>query len=185
MNALAVIPFGLSLFFLRDYFLLRMGPTRLLSARLRLYAVVLLASILLVSRATSQLSGEELLQLFQAPRILLLIVGFYALLVTICLWIRRTDRHHRAWLLAVAPNPILAFGIALLAREMFPSASVYAVMAGSDFLAFVWIGLIVLWLRRTTQARMDVPDLDFSIGFAGFVNSIALLLLPAEFLMTK
>ena len=85
MNALAVIPFGLSLFFLRDYFLLRMGPTRLLLPRLRLYAFVLLASILLVSGATSQLSGEELLQLFQAPRILLLIVGLYALLVTICL----------------------------------------------------------------------------------------------------
>jgi hypothetical protein len=85
----------------------------------------------------------------------------------------------------VAPNPILAFSIALLAREMFPSASIYAVMAGSGFLAFVWIGLIVLWLRRTTQPRMDVPDLDFSIEFAVFVNSIALLLLPAEFLMTK
>ena len=63
----------------------RWTPTRLLLPRLRLYAVVLLASILLVSGATSQLSGEELLQLFQAPRILPLIVGLYALRVTICL----------------------------------------------------------------------------------------------------
>jgi hypothetical protein len=185
MNALAVIPFGLSLFFLRDYFLLRMGPTRLLSARLRLYAVVLLASVLLVSGATSQLGGEELLQLFQTPRAILPIVGFYALLVPVCLWIRRTDRHHRAWLLAAIPNPLLAFSIVLLARVMFPSASVYAVLAGSGFLAFVSIGLIALWLRTTADAHMDVPDLDFSIGFAGFVNSIALLLLPADFLMTR
>jgi hypothetical protein len=185
MNALAVVPFCLSLFFLRDCFLLRMGPTRLLSARLGLYAVVLLASILLVSGATSQLGGNEPLQLFQTPRAILLIVGFYALLVPVCLWIRRTDRHHRAWLLATAPNPLLAFSIALPARTMFPSASVHAVMAASGFLAFVWIGLIALWLERTAHARMDVPDLDFSIGFAGFVNSIALLLLPVAFLMSK
>lgn len=185
MSALAVIAFSLTLFFLRDYFLLRMGPARLFSTRLRLYAVVLLASVLLVSASTSQLSGEELFRLFQTPRVILLTVAYHTVLALICLWIRRTDRHHRAWLLAVVPNPLLAFCIALLARLMFTSASVYALIAGSGFPGFVWIGLITLCLERTADAHMDVPDLDFSIGFAGFVNSIALLLLPAEFLMTK
>lgn len=185
MNALAVITFSLSLFLLRDYFLLQMGPARLLSARLRLYAAVLLASVLLVSGATCRLDEVQLLQLFRAPRVVLPIVAFYAFLVPICLWIRRTDRHHRAWLLATAPNPLLAFSIALLARVMFPSGSVYAVMSGSGVLALLWIGLVAVWLERTAGTRMDLPDLDFSIRFAGFVNSIALLLLPAEFLMTK
>jgi hypothetical protein len=185
MNALAVITFSLSLFFLRDYFLLQMGPARLLSARLRLYAAVLVASVLLVSGATPRLDEAQLLQLFRAPRVVLPMVAFYALLVPICLWIRRTDRHHRAWLLATAPNPLLAFSIALLARVMFPSASVYAVMPSSGVLALVWIGLIALWLGRTAGTRMDVPDLDFSIRFAGFVNSIALLFLPVEFLIAK
>ena len=68
---------------------------------------------------------------------------------------------------------------------MFPSASVYAVMPSSGVLALVWIGLIALWLGRTAGTRMDVPDLDFSIRFAGFVNSIALLFLPVEFLIAK
>src|SRR6202162_2586163 len=185
MNALAVITFSLSLFFLRDYFLLQMGPARLLSARLRLYAAVLVASVLLVSGATSRLDDAQLLQLFSAPRVVLPMVAFYALLVPICLWIRRTDRHHRAWLLAAAPNPLLAFSIALLARVMFPSASVYAVMPSSGVLALVWIGLIAVWLGRTAGTRMDVSDLDFSIRFAGLVNSIALLLLPVEFLIAK
>jgi hypothetical protein len=181
MSALAVITFSLSLFFLRDYFLLQMGPARLLSARLRLYAAVLVASVLLVSGATSRLDEAQLLQLFRAPRVVLPMVAFYALLVPICLWIRRTDRHHRAWLLATAPNPLLAFSIALLAREMFPSASVYTVMSGSGALVLLWIGLIALWLERSAGTRMDIPDLDFSIRFAGFVNSIALLLLPVGF----
>jgi hypothetical protein len=185
MGVLAIIPFGMSLFFVRDYFLLRMGPARLLSARLRLYAAVLFGSVLLVSGATSRLGGEELFQLFQRPRVILLTVVCYTALALICLWIRRTDRHHRAWLLAVVPNPLLAFCIALLARLMFPTASVYALIAGSGLPGFIWIGSITLCLERTAGARMDVPDLDFSIGFAGFVNSIALLLLPVDFLMTK
>jgi predicted lysophospholipase L1 biosynthesis ABC-type transport system permease subunit len=185
MNALAVITFSLCLFFLRDYFLLQMGPARLLSVRLRFYAVVLLGSAFLVSGATSRLDEAQLLLLFRAPRVVLPIVALYAVPVAICLWIQRTDRHHRAWLLATAPNPLLAFSIALLARVMFPSASVYAVMLGSGVLALVWIGLIAVWLERTAGMRMDVPDLDFSIRFAGFVNSIALLLLPVEFLIAK
>jgi hypothetical protein len=140
--------------------------------------------VLLVSGATSRLGGEELFQLFQAPRVILLTVAYYTVLALICLWIRRTD-HHRAWLLAVVPNPILAFCVALLARLIFSSVSVYALIAGSGFPSFIWIGLITLCLERTADAHMDVPDLDFSIGFAGFVNSIALLLLPVDFLMSK
>jgi len=185
MNAFAVITFSLSLFFLRDYFLLQMGPARLFSARLRLYAAVLLASILLVSGATCRLDEVRLLQLFQTPPVILLTVAYYAVLALTCLWIRRTDRHHRAWLLATGPNPLLAFSLALFARMMSPSASVYAVMSGSGVLALLWIGLIAVWLKRTAGTRMDVPDLDFSIRFAGFVNSIALLFPPVEFLITK
>jgi hypothetical protein len=176
MNALAVIPFCLNLFFLRDYFLLQMGPARLLSPRLWLYSVVLLPSVLLVSGAVALRSDEEILHLFRAPRVVLPIVGFYTLLVPVCLWIRRTDRHHRAWLLAAAPNPLLAFCFALLARTMHSSSSVYAVTASSGLLACAWIGLIGLWLKGKTEVRMDVSDLDYSIGFAGFVNVVALFL---------
>ena len=87
MNALAVITFSLCLFFLRDYFLLQMGPARLLSVRLRFYAVVLLGSAFLVSGATSRLDEAQLLLLFRAPRVVLPIVALYAVPVAICLWI--------------------------------------------------------------------------------------------------
>jgi hypothetical protein len=59
MNAYAVIPFNLSLF-VRDYFLLGMGPTRLLSAMVRLHAVVVLASVLLVSGAIATKGGTAM-----------------------------------------------------------------------------------------------------------------------------
>ncbi len=85
MNAFILIPFSLSLFFLRDYFLLQMGPARLLSARLRLYALVVLASVLLVSGETSRLSDDQILHLLRAPRVAFPIVGLYAVLVPFCL----------------------------------------------------------------------------------------------------
>ena len=45
-------------------------------------------------------------------------------------------------------------------------------------LACVWIGLIGLsvWEARTTP--LEVSDLDFSLGLAGLINSVLLLLLP-------
>jgi hypothetical protein len=181
MNAFVLIPFALILFFLRDYLLLQMGPVRLLSARLRLYALVVFASILLVSGTTFRLSDEKFFNLFQTPRVVLPIVGFYALFVTICLWIRRSGRHHRAWLLAMAPNPLLAFCVALLPRLVFSSSSMYSITAGSVLAACVWIGLISLCLRGTVEVRMDASDLDFSIGIAAWVNAIALLLCQPTF----
>ena len=181
MNAFLLIPFGLILFFLRDYFLLQMGPARLLSARLRRYALVVLASVLLVSGATSRLSDEEFLNLFRMPRVVLPVVGFYALFVTMGLWIRRSGRYRCAWLLAMAPNPLLAFCVALFTRLVSSSSSMYSITAGSVLAACVWIGLISVCLRGTAEGRMDASDLDFSIRVAAWVNAVALLLCQPTF----
>jgi hypothetical protein len=98
------------------------------------------------------------------------------LIFAACLWIRRTDRHYWAWLLALAPNPILAFCLALLSRLVFSPSSVYAVIALSSIPACAWIGLLGFSLKGTDRSPMDVRDLDFSIGVAAWVNVIALLL---------
>jgi hypothetical protein len=176
MNAFIVIPFRLIVFFLRDYFLLQMGPVRLLHSRLRLYGLATLASALLVSGGTSRLSDEELLSLDRTAGVVVPITAFYALFVGECLWMRRTNRHDRVWLLAVAPNPLLAFCITLFARLVFSSSSVYVVTAASAIAACVWIGLIRSCLKGTVEASMDVSEIDFSIGIAACVNAIAVVL---------
>jgi hypothetical protein len=176
MNAFLLIPFSLTPFFLRDYFLLQAGPARLLSLKLRLYALAILAPVLLVAIATSRLSDQEFCNLLRTPHLVLPVVGFYVLLLTLSLWIRRTDRHYWAWLLSLAPNPILAFCFMLLARLMFSPSSAYAASALSSVLACAWIGLVSVSLKGTEQCPMDVRDLDFAIGIAAWMNVVALLL---------
>ena len=176
MNAFLLIPFTLSPFFLRDYFLLQAGPARLLTRKLRLYALAVLCPILLLAVATSKLSNQEFINLLRKPILVLPTVALYVLLLTVCLWIRRTDRHHWAWLLALAPNPILAFCLALVARLMFSPSSVYAVIGLSSVPACAWVGLVSMSLRGTERFPMDVGDLDFSIRVAAWANVVALLL---------
>ncbi len=78
--------------------------------------------------------------------------------------------------MATAPNPLLAICTALLGRLIFPSSPEWVETVGSGFMACVWIGLISLPLKGTAEVRMDASDLDFSLGVAGCVNAIALLL---------
>jgi hypothetical protein len=173
---IVIIPFSLILFFLRDYLLLQMGPGRLPSVRLPLYCVVLLVSVFAVSGALSRLSNEQILHLFRAPMVALPVAGYYAVLISLCLWFRGTYRHYRAWLLAAAPNPLLATGIALLGRLIFSSSPLYAEIIGSGLIACVWIVLIGVSLRGTVEIRMDASDLDYSMRIAICVNAIALFL---------
>jgi hypothetical protein len=173
---IVVIPFSLILFFLRDYLLLQMGPARAPSARSRFYSVVLLASVFLVSGALSRLSDKQILHLFRAPSVTFPVVGYYAALIPFCLWLRRTDRHYRAWILAVAPNPLLAAGIALLGRLLSPPSPLYAEIIASGFIACVWIALIGASLKGTDEIRMNASDLDYSMRVAACVNAIALFL---------
>ena len=176
MNAFLLIPFTLCPFFLRDYFLLQAGPPRLLSVKLRLYALAVLTPAVLLTAATSKLSNQAFLNRLRKPSLVLPTVGLYLLLLTVCLWIRRTDRHRWAWLLALAPNPILAFCLAFVARLMFSPSSGYAATALSSVAACVWIALISMSLKGTERCPMDVRDLDFSIRVAAWANVVALLL---------
>jgi hypothetical protein len=175
-----LIPFILCFFLLRDFLLLKMGPPSKVLARLRVYAGVLLGSELLFSVATSPLTTERLLQLARSPRVILPLALFYAALAILCLWVRRTDRHNIAWFIAILPNPLLVIGIAIVARWLAPAVSPATNIVGPSLLACLWIAAVSLFVRAARHAPQDVPELDFSLGLAGLVNSIALLALPIE-----
>jgi hypothetical protein len=177
MSALILISFVLPVFFTRDWLLLRMGPAATTVARLRPYGVVLLLSMVLLSSLTFSARTDKLLEIVFAPSVTLAVVLLYGVLLAGGIWIRRTDRHQVAWLIAIVPNPVLIGAIAVLARTLLPEASQLATVLGSTLLMSLWIGLIGFSVWEARNAPLDVPDLDFSINLAGLVNSAVLMLL--------
>lgn len=178
MSTVILISFVLPTFFVRDWLLLRMGPAATIVARLREYAFVLLASIVLFSAITFSVGTERLLEIVLSPTVTVPVVLLYGVVLAVCIWIRRTDRHQVAWRIALSPNPVLILAIATLARFIPPRVSALGTVVVTALLAFLWIGLIGLsvWAARNTP--LDVPDLNFSLGLAGLVNSAVLMLLP-------
>lgn len=172
--ALVVLP----IFFARDCFLLRMGPVATTLARLRMYAGADLASVIVLSVVTTSLTTHRLLQHFASLPVCLSVVLFFGALAAICVWVRRTERHHLAWRIAVLPNPIQAGGVVLLARFILPVNSPLASPVAAALVACLWVALVGLSVWRTRSSLMDVQELDFSLQLAGLVNSAALILPP-------
>ncbi|MBZ5634492.1 MAG: hypothetical protein LAO55_15320 [Acidobacteriia bacterium] len=178
MSIVILISFVLPVFFLRDWLLLRMGPAVTIVARLREYALVLLASVTLFSTIMFSVGTGRLLEIVLSPSAILPLVLLYSVLLAVCIWIRRTDRHQFAWRIATIPNPVLVGAIAVVARLFLPPASPFARVLGTILLTFLWIGLIGLSVWEARNTPLDVPDLNFSLNLAGFVNSAVLMLLP-------
>jgi FtsH-binding integral membrane protein len=173
-----LIPIFLGFFLLRDILLLRIGPSAKLSPRFRIYAIVQLISVALASAAAVSY-GDRVLQYLKAARFAFLIAIFYAVLAALCFWFRRTDRHSRAWQICLVPNPLLILGVSIIAHFAGPSRSPCAELATPLVIACLWVGLVGFSLRAIRE-QSDVSELDYSLGVAGFVNSIALLALPVE-----
>jgi hypothetical protein len=174
----------LGFFLLRDILLLKIGPSAKLFPRLKLYAAVQLTVVVLASAATNTLDTNRILRLSRSPGIVLPIMAFYAALAALCFWVRRTDRHDRAWLMAVIPNPVFVLGVTVIARLIVPEGWPKAGIVAPILLACLCIGVVGFSLTGSKE-RQEVSELDSSLGVAGLVNSIALLALPVEsFLMS-
>jgi len=178
MSTVILISFVLPVFFVRDWLLLRMGPVATVVARLRQYALVLLVSIILFSAATFTVGTERVLEIVLSPSVTLPVVLLYSVLLAVCIWIRRTDRHQIAWRIALFPNPILVLAIAMLARFVLPRLPALGTVVVAPLMAFLWTGLIGLSVWKARNTPLDVPDLNFSLNLAGYVNSAVLMLLP-------
>jgi len=176
MTAWILVAFVLSVFFARDCFLLRMGSAASTVARLRVYATVILASMILLSLFTTSLTADRLLGKFGSLPVSITCLLVYGALLVICVWVKRTDRHHIAWRIAVLPNPLLVGGMALLARLVLPTGSPRAFVLCAALVSCLWAGLLGLRVWQLRWTPLDVPELDFSLELAGMVSAAALLL---------
>ncbi len=185
MIAWILVAFVLSIFFARDCFLLRMGSVASTVARLRAYATLILATVILLSLFTASLTADRLLEEFGSLPVSITCLLVYGALLVICVWVKRSDRHHIAWRIAVFPNPLLVGGMALLARLILPKASPAAFVLCAALVSCLWAGLLGLRVWQLRWTPLDVPELDFSLELAGMVSVAALLLPIIGLVVTK
>jgi hypothetical protein len=185
MTPWILVAFVLSMFFARDCLLLRMGSAASTVARLRVYAAMILATVILLSVVTTSLTTDALLGDFWSLPVSLSCLLFYGALLVISVWVKRTERHHVAWRIAVLPNPLLAGGMALLARLILPKGSPVTLVLCAAMVSFLWTGLLGLRVWRLRWTPLDVPELDFSLEIAGLVSVAALLVPVLGLVVTK
>jgi hypothetical protein len=116
------------------------------------------------------------------PVAAIVIVATHLVLGVACLWMRRANRYDLAWLVVVAPNPLLVTSAIIFSRMLLapPStfgSSIVGCLASTVWAAFLW--LAIRWSRRTP---VDAHELDFSVEFAGITNGFALMFVPFELL---
>lgn len=184
MTTWILVAFVFLIFFVRDCFLLRMGPISKTRNRLSVYFAATVGSVIPLAALTNSMTTDALLGKFWSPPISLSCLLFYGALLAFCVWIRRSEHHRFAWRIAVIPNPVLVGGVALFARLILPIGwSGAAAFVAAIFAAF-WVGLVGLWVWRRRETLMDVPELDFSLEFAGLASSAIVAISVLGLVMT-
>jgi hypothetical protein len=103
-----------------------------------------------------------------SPAFLGAVIAGHLLATAACVWLDRNGLHASGWVLALVPVPASWIFLVVTAN------SVYAVLTG----AAAWVCLIALAARLDRRETVTADDLDFSLRFAGWSDSMAVCLVP-------
>ena len=177
---MAIIAAALFLFWCRDYLILRMGPPHKISSRVALYSAVILVTTVLLSILAWREGLPAVSGFLRSFPILATLIAIHIGGVIFCFWLKRSDRYHRIWLVALIPAPAVWF---FLANGMMSGESV-----AHGFVAWLfcglWITAMVAMIARVRRIQMCAEDLDFAVTFAGssnFLGSFILAFSPLLF----
>jgi len=91
----------------------------------------------------------------------------------LCFWLRRSDRYHRVWLVALIPTPVIWFFLAsgVISRD-FPARSfvVWLICA-------LWIAAMFALVARARRIEMPADELDFAVSLTGYSNFLGSFIL--------
>jgi len=154
----------LKLFWCRDYLILRMGPLHEVSSRVGLYSGILLVTIALVSAVSTFI--------WSFP-VLISLIAVQILGALLCLWLKRSDRDHRVWLMALIPAPAVLFFLAsgMVSRESIANGFVARLLCALCVIA------MFAMVARARRIEMCAEDLDFAVSFAGSSNCLGSFIL--------
>ncbi len=170
------------LFWLRDYWMLQLGPARSVARRVWIYAGVVSMAGLLVWVLASTHNTEQFVSDIESPPWLIGLFAFHSIAAVACFWMKWTGRYHLAWLAAMVPAPV---AWVLFARVLFrANETITEPVKGAIILlvASLLIAPILLAVLRGHRLEMGVEELDYVLGFAGWTNcfgaGLTLLAIP-------
>ena len=158
------------LFWLRDYWLLQLGPARSVARRVWIYAgLVSMAGLLIWVLASTQ-NTAQFISAIESPPWLIGLFAFHSIAAVACFWMKRTGRYDLAWLAAMVPAPV---AWVLFARVLFTANdTIVEPVKGAVILvvASLLIAPILLAVLRGHRLEMGIEEVDYVLGFAGWTN---------------
>lgn len=173
---------ALLLFWLRDYWLLQLGPTRSVARRVWIYAALVSMAGLLIWVLGSSHRTAQFVSDIESPPWLIGLFAFHSIAAMACFWMKWTGRYQLAWLMAMVPAPVAWI---LFARVLFTADdTIVEPVKGAVILvvASLLIGPILLAVLRGHRLEMGLDELDYVLGFAAWTNcfgvGLVLLAIP-------
>ena len=170
------------LFWLRDYWLLQLGPSRSVARRVWIYAALVSMAGLLIWALASTQNTAQFISDIESPPWLIGLFAFHSIAAVACFWMKRTERYDLAWLAAMVPAPV---AWVLFARVVFTANDTLAEpVKGAVILvvASLLIAPILLAVLRGHRLDIGLDELDYVLGFAGWTNcfgaALAVLAIP-------
>jgi hypothetical protein len=164
------------LFWLRDYWLLQLGPSRSLARRVWIYAaLVSMAGLLIWALASTHKTAKYIGDIESPPWLVGLFV-FHSIAAVACFWMKRTERYDLAWLAAMVPAPV---AWVLFARVVFTANDTIAEpVKGTVILvvASLLIAPILLTVLLGHRLDLGLDELEYVLGFAGWTNCFGAVL---------
>ena len=158
------------LFWLRDYWLLQLGPSRSVARRAGIYAVLISIAGLLVWVLASAHNAARFINEIESPPWLISLFAFHSMAAAACFWMKSAGRYDLGWLAAIVPAPV---AWVLFARVLFTANDTIAEpVKGAVILvvASLLIAPILLVVLRGHRLEMGLDELDYVLGFAGWTN---------------
>jgi hypothetical protein len=167
----------LMLFWLRDYFLLRMSPPKKLAHRAILYSAALVLSTVVIWLLAKNSGSSNFIGFSRYPPVLFILIGLHLLAAAVSFWLRRRHLYDRAWVTALFPAPIVWFCVvrAIPASFVADDSSRLYILLG---FAAIWALSMIFMLMRVRNRQMEPIDIDFVADYAGWSHFLGSSLVP-------
>ena len=170
---MAIMLAVLLLFWCRDYLILRMGPLLRTRARVGLYAGVVAGTTALLSVVAWRVGSSAVSRFIWSLPVLVSLIALHIAGGILCLWLKRSDRYYRVWLVALIPTPVAWFFFAggVISRDFAARSFVVWLICA------LWIAAMFALVARTRRIEMPADELDFAVSLTGYSNFLGSFIL--------